>query len=1576
MDLDLDTEDYTIGWICALPLELEAATAVLDKIHPELPIPDKNDTNSYKFGQIGSYNIVLACLPSGSMGTTSAAVVVANMHRSFPSVENCLMVGIGGGAPLLPQNDIRLGDVVVGIPKGNYGGILPYLFGKTMQEGKFVQTGRYLNGPPTLFLNAISKLRSEQDSGIHTILADALSKESVSGKFARPGVDRLYEMDYDHLDETKSCSDCDSSKLVTRPVREGREHQLYIHYGLIASGDQVMRHGKTRDKLSREQDVLCFEMEAEGIVNTLPFLVIRGICDYSDSHKNKIWQPYAALVAAAFAKALILCLPVRDLNEGGRSSKIRISLPVARGATFGSFGTEGEPMCLNHTRENLLRVITDWATTSDIQTTKQIFWLSGGAGTGKSTIARTVAKFLKDEALLGGSFFFRRGTEDCSRAERFITTLAADLMFHVRGVSAGISKALGEDPRITEKNLGEQFEELIQKPLMEAKPIRRTTLVIDALDECENENHVLAIVRFLALLTDIDNSITVFITSRGETFINDIFKALPQVVQKRVLHDIEELEIESDIRVFFQHELATIRAKGGLAEDWPTSTGIESLVKIASPLFIVAANICRFLDDRRFRPDVQLSNLLGCESGPIIMEANADKSLQWTYRHILMQCLAGTTRFQRATIIREFKEIIGIIVLLEQPLSLPCLSRLISMDKKDVETRLEGFHSVLNIPTDLDGPIRTLHLSFREFLLDVDMKANNPFWLDEREIHRNIAQYCIKLMRDRLKKNICGLRSPGIFRNKISSSSISQTLTADIAYACRYWVTHLVKARDELKDEDDIHKFLQNYCLEWLEATALLDLYSNNIYAITALKSIMSINEATQLGDYLYDFGRFIQYNTDIITKAPMQVYHSALLWSPAESLVRKRFFETHLRWVKVAPSVGKNWEPWTHIFEDGKCAKIIKFSHDSRSIATYALAYITIRDCTSGALRRKIYNNNYWNEELHAMEFLPNGQGLVIVVGTNVSVLDLDSGKCLGSFDMRKGPSQRLLRRTRLAKLGGTCIVQLSPGGRFAVAGVDNVVEMWSIDSREVVQSFDFPTDVRIIGLEISPNLEFIVALSYPSTLSLQSTRSRAFFQNERVDFIQSAKLKFSPDSRYLVYVVHGPKDNPGCFMVSCRLDSKLGLQEQRLYRTNLNPKLCVWEFVSNEKVALSGLEDGRIEIWDLHAGTKVKRLFAHRDEIIFSIAISPSHRLLATSGARTGVRLRDISPQDLGSNVPVASGPDPCKDLDSDLHRISHIVLDPDFDQNFDMLQNSSEVKDLGVQSIYRSLDGKTLGVRLRVNHLYSQMSFYNLSSGGVVLQSRSKFFADRSFPFAEGSMGSSHGCLSPDGKIFVTAGRPSIFADDMCDWVVLIFDTKGLKGEPIQLLQVDWKKTIRGISCSCKGNLLAVHLGIHRNGKVDTHIWNTDSWTKVQVMGEYKLIPQLIDRIPGTTCSPNVKNKKTYTILTEMGLVCFNMLSPGDGSKLSENSGPECEPNLDLDLDNGWIIRRQTNDKILWVPADFYQAMTRCWSGYLQFIHTIIWMPPGLSASTLDDGLHILELDFEKYEADNKIALEPTT
>ncbi|KAF3912505.1 hypothetical protein ABW20_dc0106628 [Dactylellina cionopaga] len=312
MSRQLDREDYTIGWICALPLEVTAAVAILDERHLPL-VQDEGDDNAYEFGQVGHYNIVIACLPSGVYGTTSAAVAATNLRRSFPSITAGLMVGIGGGAP--GQNDIRLGDIVVSEPVAGIGGILQYDFGKTVQQGKFVTTGA-LNKPPGIFLTAITKFKSSYSpqSTVHDIITGVLENGSISHEFAHPHVDsdRLFQAQYDHPAGDTSCDQCDFNMVVERSPRA--QNQLHIHYGLIASGNQVMKHGITRDKLSREKGVLCFEMEAAGLMDELPSLVVRGICDYSDSHKNKVWQPYAGLAAAAFAKALLLRLPPKGTS--------------------------------------------------------------------------------------------------------------------------------------------------------------------------------------------------------------------------------------------------------------------------------------------------------------------------------------------------------------------------------------------------------------------------------------------------------------------------------------------------------------------------------------------------------------------------------------------------------------------------------------------------------------------------------------------------------------------------------------------------------------------------------------------------------------------------------------------------------------------------------------------------------------------------------------------------------------------------------------------------------------------------------------------------------------------------------------------------------------------------------------------------------------------------------------------------------------------------------------------------------------------------------------------------------------
>ncbi|KAI1487019.1 nucleoside phosphorylase domain-containing protein [Biscogniauxia mediterranea] len=321
--------DYTVGWVCALPKEQTAATAMLDEIHDSLPTPPSDD-NTYTLGSIGDHNIVIACLPKGKIGISSAATVAARMIDTFPSIRFGLMVGIGGGVP--HRGRVRLGDVVVSVPIDRYPGVVQWDMGKAEQGNVFRRTGA-LNNPPMLLLSAITKLETQYEidgSRIPEYL-DALRDKwpLLAPKYLRSESleDVLFKANYNHRNrsdddnergdtapehsdgsqdnEEDTCKYCDKTQVIKRKPRDMR-----VHYGLIASGNQVIKDAVLRETVNRNLggNVLCVEMEAAGLMDNFPCLVIRGICDYADSHKNEAWQEHAAAVAAAFAKELLGCV--------------------------------------------------------------------------------------------------------------------------------------------------------------------------------------------------------------------------------------------------------------------------------------------------------------------------------------------------------------------------------------------------------------------------------------------------------------------------------------------------------------------------------------------------------------------------------------------------------------------------------------------------------------------------------------------------------------------------------------------------------------------------------------------------------------------------------------------------------------------------------------------------------------------------------------------------------------------------------------------------------------------------------------------------------------------------------------------------------------------------------------------------------------------------------------------------------------------------------------------------------------------------------------------------------------------
>jgi len=306
-------KDYTIGWVCALPIELAAAQEILDKEHSDLQ-QDRNDTNLYTLGRIGEHNVVIACLPTGQTGTNSATSVAAQIRSKFVSIQFGLIVGIGGGVPSV-KSKLRLGNVVISQPYIQHGGVVQYDLGKTRAGGYFTRTGS-LNTPPTVLLSALSKLQSNHHRGRSSI-STYLSSIYRLPKFLRNGAgsDILFKSTYNHI-EGPTCDRCSRDRAVARAVRK-----VTVHYGTIASGNQVI---KDRDRISSElSGILCFKMEAAGLINSFPCLVVQAICDYADSHKNKRWQPYAAATAAACAKELLSVIPSAKVAETStmRSSK-------------------------------------------------------------------------------------------------------------------------------------------------------------------------------------------------------------------------------------------------------------------------------------------------------------------------------------------------------------------------------------------------------------------------------------------------------------------------------------------------------------------------------------------------------------------------------------------------------------------------------------------------------------------------------------------------------------------------------------------------------------------------------------------------------------------------------------------------------------------------------------------------------------------------------------------------------------------------------------------------------------------------------------------------------------------------------------------------------------------------------------------------------------------------------------------------------------------------------------------------------------------------------------------------------
>ncbi|EHK16897.1 uncharacterized protein TRIVIDRAFT_162206 [Trichoderma virens Gv29-8] len=589
----LSHKDYTVAWICALPKERAAAHAMLDEEHESLSQPDR-DQNTYTLGSIGNHNIVIACLPSGDIGNNAAANTVTQMINTFPSIKFGLMVGIGAGIP----SRVRLGDIVVSKPSGTFTGVVQWDLGKSEKPG-FKRTGA-LDRPPKVLLTALAKLEAfhdMHDSQIPKYLQDMADKyPKLVAKYTwSPRLrDPMLE-----LDIPKANLGMD------------------IHYGLIASGNQVIKNGIIRDQINQSLggEVLCIEMEAAGLMNNFPCIIIRGICDYADEQKNNDWQEYAAAIAAGFTKEFLQHVRSADVD-----SERPVKDVLQKGWPTSQF-QEGVSDIQRLMDKVEVRKILDWLTTANygqqhdmhsathkegtgrwiLETDEFQFWFKnskqkllcrGMPGAGKTIITSVVIDYLVDmskrDSGIGLAYIY------CSfkqpKSEQTIQNLLSSVL---KQLASDRQPFPATTRRLYEQHQAKQTHASQEQLISELETViglySHVYVIIDALDECDFK----PMHSFIAEIFNLQQhcNLNIFATSRS----------IPEITKWFSIVESSFLEIRArprDIATYLEDEMkqsstSLIKNNLSLQEDIK-----QEISQAADGMFLLAQIYLNLLQDK------------------------------------------------------------------------------------------------------------------------------------------------------------------------------------------------------------------------------------------------------------------------------------------------------------------------------------------------------------------------------------------------------------------------------------------------------------------------------------------------------------------------------------------------------------------------------------------------------------------------------------------------------------------------------------------------------------------------------------------------------------------------------------------------------------------------------------------------------------------------------------------------------------------------------------------------------------------------------------------------------------------
>ena len=469
---------------------------------------------------------------------------------------------------------------------------------------------------------------------------------------------------------------------------------------------------------------------------------------------------------------------------------------------------------------------------------QHIFWLNGLAGTGKSTIAQTFAERMFADGKLGASFFCSRDFEDRSNLQAIFPTLAFQLAYRYPPFRAELLHVLRACPDVRQESLCSQMEKLIVAPLKAAHT--PTLIIIDALDECKDEEPASAILSILSRYVDEMPNVKFFITGRPEPRIRSGFrlKSLLPITAVLKLHEVKPQIVDHDIKLFFQTQLTNIaenRSDCDSAGDWPSSNDIETLCRKAAGFFIYAATVVKFIASKNHKPTKQLNLII---SFPQKTSHEGRSGIDLLYTQVLEQAVNSINMDDKELYFR-FRTVVGAVSLLFNPLSAEALSDLLRVS--DISTTLRSLHSLLLVPTSSIAPIHVFHKSFPDFLTDQGRCTDHRFFVNPSIHHRDVLLLCLNVMNERLERNICKLDDHALLSKVEDLPARRVAYIGDaLKYACRFWTNHLVKIPGHGPDigevQKAIDKFFKSHLLFWIEVLSLIGALNVGIYALNDIQ--------------------------------------------------------------------------------------------------------------------------------------------------------------------------------------------------------------------------------------------------------------------------------------------------------------------------------------------------------------------------------------------------------------------------------------------------------------------------------------------------------------------------------------------------------------------------------------------------------------------------------------------------------------------------------------------------------------------------------------------------------------------